>query len=265
MVILTGDALVQALQTPPDCPIRLWRLGGAGIALQTDGHLLLIDPFIAPAGGIGWVRREPSPLDRLPPADGVLLTHEHDDHADPLALSQIAAIGSCRVFGPAPAAAIAEQAGVPPSRVIRLAAGDQVQVNAFTITALPVVDADSQSPLAYVVEVRALGWCLYHGGDAQPATAFRQTGMQHRIDCACLSAAGVHDGIQYYLTPPQAVEAAGALGARTLIPMHWDLWTINGLPVHAWEDVIIPAGLCLNLVQPGEAWCPPVEGVFAWG
>ncbi|MDX1992525.1 MAG: MBL fold metallo-hydrolase [bacterium] len=254
-----GDDLFHALQSPSSCRVRLWRLGGAGIAIQYGETLLYIDPFVAPAGGPGWIRCEPPLLNRLPPAQLVLLTHEHDDHADPVALSQLAQSRECMVVAPAPAAAIAEKAGFDPHQIKVLSQGQQAQAHGFTITALPVIDTDSQGALAYLIEVNDVDWRLYHGGDAHMSPLFEMAGAQHRIDCACLSAAGTNKGIQYYLTPAQTVQAAQKLGARSLIPVHWDLWTINALPESVWRELRLPPHLTLHVLQPGEVWCPDVN------
>ncbi len=232
---LRGDPLFQALGKPSERGVTVWRLDGAGVAIQSAGSLCYIDPFLADGGQPGWIRRQPKLLDRLPPPSLVLLTHEHDDHADPVALKLLAQT-SCLLAGPAPAVEVARSAGFLQRRTIVLTVGMQFQLGELTVTASRVRDDDAKAPLAYLVSVS--GITLYHGGDAQMSSAFDDTGAAFTVTVACLSSAGKLDGKQFYLTPKESVTAAQSLRAKTLIPIHWDLWTINGLPRAAWDDIL---------------------------
>ena len=232
---LRSTQLYDAIGRAPGAGMSIWRLDGAGIALQAAGSLCYIDPFLADEGAPGWVRSQPRIIDLLPPPSLVLLTHEHDDHADPVALRQLSRT-SCLLAGPAPAVEVARGAGFLNRQTIVLTAGMSFQLGVASVTAVRVKDDDSIGPLGYLVQMG--GFSLYHGGDAQMSSAFDETGAAYSTTVACLSAAGKVDNRQFYLTPEQALAAARALRAQTLIPIHWDLWTINGLPRSAWDPVV---------------------------
>lgn len=254
---LMGDALYQALATLPDSGVRLWRLDGAGIAIQTPGILIYVDPFIAPQGGPGWVRRQPPILNRLPPAQLVLVTHEHDDHADPVALAQLAANHNCLFIGTAPCAAIAQKAGFPQTRTRSLRIGDHLYDDEVKIIAVEVRDDTAEAPLGYIIQVG--GYRIYHGGDAQMSEHFTRTGERYAVDCCCLSVGGKVEDEQYYLAPQEAITAAKTLKSPVLIPTHWDLWMINGFDEEVWAaHHEMPEGLELHLLKPGECFTAPI-------
>src|SRR5262245_14238924 len=108
---------IQALQLPAG-PIALWYLGGAGYALKTATTTLLIDPFIGPGHPPAWTRNTPPAFSagQVRGVDGVFLTHEHDDHADPMALTDIALRTEAHVVGPKSCIPIIKAAGVPRPR-----------------------------------------------------------------------------------------------------------------------------------------------------
>lgn len=251
---LSHDELFHALERP--APYSVWRIGGAGIAIRTPAMLIYIDPFLALGGGDGWVRQQPSVINRLPSADLILATHEHDDHADPVALTPQAETGEGLFAGSAPCIEIAQKAGFPAERTCTVSAGDSFKHGTFTITALEARDDDAVAPLAFVIHDAESGITLYHGGDSMPSDLFAAAGAAHHIDVCCLSVGGVSEGVQFYLSPEVAVDAAAMLGARTLIPTHWDLWTKNGIPASAWEPLLQTESPQIALLPPGGRWSP---------
>jgi L-ascorbate metabolism protein UlaG (beta-lactamase superfamily) len=254
---LHGHALFDALSRPPQCPIQVWRLGGAGIVLHTQVGLLYIDPFLAEGGGPGWVRQSPPIIDRLPEPALIVATHEHEDHTDPMTLAAQSQFPACAFVGNAPSVAIAHKAGFALSQTRTIAVGERVQHGAFTITALPSVDPEIPAPMAILVEIQLPDrvWRLYHGGDTQMSDAFAEAGRVYDIDCCCLSVGAYVHEMQYYLTPQQSLEAAQMLGARTLIPVHWDLWVVNGVEASVWNTLTPLLGVNLVVLPPGSAWC----------
>ena len=254
---LRDDALYQALETP--VPYSIWRLGGAGIAVRTMEALLYIDPFLAPDAGPSWIRQEPQVIDRLPPADLMLATHEHEDHTDPIALKpQIA--GKALFAGSEPCVEIALSAGFPAERVRVLKAGQVLEQGTLTITALEARDDDAKGPLAYLINDSASGIRLYHGGDSMMSPQFTRAGEAYDIDVCCLSVGGVSEGVQYYLSVEDTIRAALMLRADVLIPVHWDLWTKNGVGAEVWEPLLNSTqSPQVVLVPPGGSWTPSTQ------
>lgn len=256
---LRGNDLFRSLETPS--PYAVWRLGGAGIAIRTPQALVYVDPFLAESGGPGWIRREPQVIDQLPPADLILATHEHEDHADPVVLTAHAQFTKTLFAGAAPSVEIAIRAGFPPERTRTLNAGDTFTQGTISVTALESVDTDAAAPLAYVITDTDSGITLYHGGDAMMTGSmpelFTQAGERYRLDVCCLSVGSISEGIQFYLSPEDSVTAARWLRAPVYIPLHWDLWTKNGMDASMWQPILETTDSPrIALLRPGERWQP---------
>jgi L-ascorbate metabolism protein UlaG (beta-lactamase superfamily) len=76
------------------------------LLLEKDGHALLIDP-----GSYVYERNHMTP-DNWPMLDGVLVTHEHSDHADQTGLQRIVERFHCPIITNASFAAILNQASI---------------------------------------------------------------------------------------------------------------------------------------------------------
>jgi hypothetical protein len=49
------------------------------------------------------------------------------------------------------------------------------------------------------------------------------------------------------------------LRARVFIPLHWDLWTKNGVRASAWETIIAATNEPqIVLLPPGGRWMPSI-------
>jgi L-ascorbate 6-phosphate lactonase len=207
--------------------IALWYLGGAGYVVRTSQATLLIDPFLGPSNPPDWVRAippafAPERIGELGPIGAVLLTHEHGDHADPVALRAIATETSVPVYGPASCAAKAEQAGVPTDRFHAIGHDESFIVDGLRITTVPMVDPMAAGCNGYVLE--SGGVVLLHCGDSLYHDGFVALGERWPLDAICISVGHNPPGQTYYMDEADAARAARAAKSRTLIPQHYDLW-----------------------------------------
>jgi L-ascorbate 6-phosphate lactonase len=218
------------------CYLR-W-LGQAGFRVDWPGGSLLIDPFVSdhPLRRYPFENRSEVTAD----VDWVLITHEHADHLDVGLVSGLAA--SSRQFGlviPEPLAAQVK-AIAPGAHVHSVRPGDTAQLDAAVtveaVTACHAVEiADGYSdrppdgPVRYVGYLMNLpGVCIYHAGDTIVSDQLISSLRGKRIDVALLPVNGrdyfrERQGIVGNMNAREAVQLAEALGARVLIPMHWDL------------------------------------------
>ena len=98
--------------------LALWNLGGAGFLVRSARVTLLIDPFTGEGTSPDWVRAVPAPfppeaLGEIANLAGMLMTHEHDDHADPVTLRALGERTQALAVGPSSCIEVARQAGVP--------------------------------------------------------------------------------------------------------------------------------------------------------
>jgi L-ascorbate metabolism protein UlaG (beta-lactamase superfamily) len=215
--------------------------------MESEGLSLVVDPLADPApvfAPFGDRARE-AILPNVVPAAGEgravagLVTHLHRDHADAGALAQALA-GGAAVYEPAPpggsstenlalaqAEAELKLAGLERQA---LAAWEQRTIGPFTITALPAVDGLGDPQLSWLVE--AGGRRVLHLGDTVFHGYWWRMAQRHGpfdVVFVPINGAVVRFGhlrpaspIGAALDPEQAALAGELLGARTVVPMHYD-------------------------------------------
>ncbi len=215
----------------------LW-VGHATVLLQMDDKLILTDPLLENTVGQLTRRLQEPGIDpaNLPPLDAVVVSHMHFDH---LSLGSLDLIES-RVHR-----LIVPEGGmvyVPNYAfdVRELPTWQSFEEGGLRITAVPVkhvgfrygVDAGwmTTSFTGYVFEYHGL--TVYFSGDtAYDAERFRATAARFpSIDLAMIAIAPIHPrGLMEatHVDPAEAVQAFLDLGARTMVPIHYDT-LVNG-------------------------------------
>jgi L-ascorbate metabolism protein UlaG (beta-lactamase superfamily) len=254
-------------QVPSGGVAASW-LGQAGFILRTRGTTLMIDPFLAPYDG-----REYESRLHAADADGidlVLCTHEHVDHFDADSAPAIATASPQATFVvPTPIIDMVTEAGVPADRVVGLQPGDPVDLAGVRIQAVPAMHGVTMEDaygfgeqlsggairfLGYVVDADDVR--IYHAGDTIHYQGMDATLRELAVDVAMLPINGRDAerearGIVGNLSEREAAWLATAIGAGTVIPMHYDLFARNrGYPEwlvesisrdHAGPHVVVPA------------------------
>lgn len=222
-------------------------LGWAGIEVQSDGARLLVDP-LADAGAV-FAGLAPGAKDvELPAivasdsdhhAIAALLTHLHRDHADAVALAQALHEDATIYEPPGLGGAGQENLGLAQAdaelartglRRQTLAPWESAQAGPFTVTALPAVDGLGDPQVSWLIEsgerrVLHLGDTAYHGYWWRIA----QRHGPFDVVFAPINGAVVRfphrrpaSSLPVVLTPEQAAQAGELLGARVVVPMHYD-------------------------------------------
>jgi len=202
----------------------LWYLGGAGFVIRTSKSTVYIDPYFGPSISPDWVRMIAVPIEpsAIKVVDLVVSTHEHEDHCDKMVVEHAGRNTHSLFMGPDTSVAKALEWGFPSSRIVGMEPYARKQVGDLVITALPAHDLHADKALTYMIE--ANGIAVFHSGDSTYFSGFREFGEKWRVDVALLNLGRNPPGDTYYLTPCDVVRSAMDLGARTVIPMHWDLW-----------------------------------------
>jgi len=228
----------------------LWPLGGAGYVLKTTNTTLLIDPFIGPGSPPEWTRAIPPPFTtgQIGHVDGVFLTHEHDDHADPVALAAISLRTEAYVVGPKSVMPMIRAAAIPRNRMQLLPNNATVVLGDIRITAVPMYDPNAKSCNGYVFQSE--NTTLLHCGDSLYFPGFVELTKRWSFDAICVSVALNPPGKLYYMDESSAARAARDSKTKMLILQHHDLW----------------AGLTLDtarVVTAASWYCPKVKVVTA--
>lgn len=223
--------------------MRIRRLGWAGVEIEHEGSRLAID-HIATLGFFEdfWGEEEfRDQLVRLEPGslDAALVTHFHRDHADPEAIAASVEAGGVvagpernRFNSPMQQFAVGQYEDELTALGIdreTLSAGESLQIGTLTAIACKSVDGVGAEQVAWLI--KAGDESVLHCGDTMWHAYWWDIAAEHGApDVVCMAANGVAIEFPFNqppvdwpadLTPEQAVDAAYALGAGRLIPMHF--------------------------------------------
>jgi len=256
-----------------DEQVGLWFLGQEGFLFKYREKYLLIDPYLSDyvdrfsaCKGLDWKRLYPAPVDgeELDFVDAVLCTHAHDDHMDPFTLPKLVKASPKAVFvAPAPTVEHMASLGVPKERIMA-AHGDQpMELAGFKISSIPSAHEDlhldehgDYRELGYILEA---GVRIFHAGDMCMYPGLIQ--RLENLDAALLPINGrdyfrQEKGVVGNFDCVEAVTLAKKAGVGLLVPMHHDLYAVNGVsPVCFVETLMkLNPGQRYHLFAPGERY-----------
>jgi L-ascorbate metabolism protein UlaG (beta-lactamase superfamily) len=260
------------LRTVPATGLRLTWFGHSSTLVQIDGINVLTDPFwserTSPVPGVGPERWYAPPIElaRLPRIDAVVISHDHYDHLDAPTIRTLNR-GGTRFIVPLGVGAHLEDWGVPASRIAELDWWESTDVEGVRIHATPARHYSGRLEFQGNDTLWA-GYALvgprnrvYYTGDTSYMPEMVETGKRFGPFDLVLTDSGQYNPAwpDVHLGPEQAVELAAAVGAKTMVPIHWGLVR---LAYHPWpepaERTLVAAachGVRVLIPQPGQ----PVE------
>jgi L-ascorbate metabolism protein UlaG (beta-lactamase superfamily) len=219
-------------------------LGHAAFALSDGETTVLVDPFLTGNPRAAAVADE---LD----ATTILLTHGHGDH-----------LGDT--------VAIAKRTGAPVVAIVELAneiGGEGVEVRdpnlggsvrfdwgfVKLVPALHTAVSPSGTPhVAAGLLIELAGTTIYHLGDTCLFSDLQLVGRGREIDVALVPIGG-----HYTMDRQDAVEAVRLVGAKTVVPIHYDTFPPIETDAQAFKaDVEAQTSSSVVVLAPGESWSP---------
>jgi L-ascorbate metabolism protein UlaG (beta-lactamase superfamily) len=184
----------------PGGSLKITFLGHATLMLDYNGWIIHVDPVSAEADYAA-----------LPPADLILITHEHGDHLDPAAVARITRPGTVIVANPVSAGKL--------SGSVALRNGESRTVGSVKIEAVPAYNTSAGRNRfhpkgrdnGYLLTIA--GKRLYIAGDSEDTPEMKAL---KNIDIAFLPM-----NQPYTMTPEQVAKAARAFKPRLLYPYHY--------------------------------------------
>ena len=243
-------------------------LGQASFRFDAGGRRILVDPFFAEHEAR---RYPPSGLDEHGAGvDRLLVTHEHIDHLDPFSLREVAARSpGLTIVAPAPLEPLVREAA-PDAAFHGVERGDVLELpGAGRCTVVPAIHGrtvadgypDDPAFVGYVLELE--GTAIYHAGDTIVTDALVAALAPLTIDVALLPVNGrtyyrEREGLVGNMGTRDAVALATELGARVLVPIHWDLFEGNTEWPGRVVDDAVEAGAPLHVLtlRRGVPWAP---------
>ena len=226
---LADDAFLADVAGADDRALHIWWLGQSGFLLRWQGRHLLLDPYLSDsltrkyAGTdrphVRMTRRVVAP-ERLGFVDVVASTHNHTDHLDRETLLPILEAGAALVCPAANRVFAAERLGTDPQ--ICLATGESAELAGFELEAVPAAHPEPAPEYAGYV-VRCGGWRVYHSGDSLVYDGMAERLRPHAVDLALLPI----NGKVANMSGPEAARLAHAIGARLVVPCHYEMFEFN--------------------------------------
>ncbi len=231
----TALQVLARAELPPSSVVLSW-FGQSSVAVRLGCATVLIDPFLSPHPD----RLVPPPFsaDEARGIDLLLITHDHLDHLDELALPAIAAASpNATVVVPDDVVERVIELGVERSRVRGLPSDGRAEIGHVTVDGVPachgeqVADAYRLGPfLGYMVS--AGGARVYHAGDTVLFDGLVERLRELGVDLALLPINGRDEvreaqGIVGNLDAREASQLAEEIGADAVVPLHWDMFAAN--------------------------------------
>jgi L-ascorbate metabolism protein UlaG (beta-lactamase superfamily) len=176
-------------------------LGHAGFRIRTRAGIVYIDPYR---------------VDDAPPADLILITHDHFDH---FSRDDVLRLAGRRTTAIGPATVMEQLRG----RTVSVRPGETVEVDELEVEALPAYNTNKLDSSGKPFHAREAGWLgfvlrdgarrIYHSGDTDVIPEMDQAAG---VDVALLPVSGT-----YVMSPPEAAEAARRIDPGVAVPMHW--------------------------------------------
>ena len=244
---LTGDDLLRDIATAPadkGC-FHLWWLGQSGFLLRWENRFLLVDPYLSdsltekyastdkPHIRMTELPVQPGQLDFI---DLVTSSHNHTDHLDGETLSPLLSAnpGVALLAPEANRQFVAERLDLDGETPHGLSSGQETELAGFCCVGVPAAhesrELDGEGRDKYMGYIFKFGeWGVYHSGDTVPFDGLVEALAGHRIDVAILPINGRAGGrgVAGNLWGREAADLAGEIGARIVIPCHYDMFSFN--------------------------------------
>jgi len=211
-------------------------LGHASLLFESGGDTIVTDPvFSDRIGGFFTKRTSPSTFrpEDLRGIAGILISHAHHDHLDYRSLKRVGRAHP--VVVPWGLVAPMRMRGFTQVRALR--PWEDLTLGSWRVTAVPSRHFGGRLPLIYTSGhqgyVLSGPSCIYFAGDTGLNEAmFREIGRRFTVDLAVLPIAGaVFPWFRRnHMNSEEALVAFRALGARRMLPMHFETFPASFEP-----------------------------------
>ena len=276
--LLKDDAFLAALEKPPGAAdeLRLWWLGQSGFLLRYADQRLLLDPYLSDSltakyaetdkPHVRMTERVIAPERLRGRVHVVTSSHNHTDHLDPdTLLPLLQADPPPRLIIPeANRAWVAERLKFPEALMIGLDDGTSATVDGFEIHGVAAahneVTRDAHGHCHYLgYVVRGGKWTVYHSGDTLRYPMLVEKLRGFAIDLALLPINGDQPErrVAGNLNGSEAAALARDIGARWVIPCHYDMFEFNTASPDDFIAHCDRLGQPYRVLRAGEGWSVP--------
>lgn len=237
----------------------LWWLGHSGFVLKYRNSILYIDPYLSESRE--RLTSAPFRAADVTHAGLVLCTHAGEAHLDPGTVRDILRSSArAKLVIPKSLADDAQRMGIEYRRMVTTDAGLRVEFLDDRIYAVP--SASNQLDWAPLGGYSHLGYLIrfgsttiYHAGDCVPYNGLVERLRPYNVNVALLPISGRPGNFDI----AEAAQVAEEIGARWLVPMHYDMFASETVDVNRFIDHLLGhrPGQRFKVFQCGEGWAVP--------
>jgi L-ascorbate metabolism protein UlaG (beta-lactamase superfamily) len=249
-----------------------WWLGQSGFLIKWAGKHLLLDPYLSdsltkkyaatkkPHVRMSELVIDPARLDFI---DVVTSSHNHTDHLDAETLLPLMRENPAlqMIIPEANRAFVAERIKCDPAWPTGLEAGESVEIAGFKFTAVPAahneIDRDEQGRCHYLGYVVEFGhFKIYHSGDTLLYEGMDDLLRSFRVDVTFLPINGNDPkrGVAGNLDCREAAQLGKAIGAKLVVPCHYDMFEFNTANPADFAEAAEAAGQQYRILKTGESF-----------
>ncbi|ADB42234.1 MBL fold metallo-hydrolase [Spirosoma linguale] len=250
--------------------LHIWWLGQSGFLLQQSGYRVLFDPYLSDSLSRKYadtdkphVRLSERVIEpgRLKGIDVVTSSHNHTDHLDAETLLPLIAANPTLTFviPEANRTFIADRLKTSPDWPIGLNDGQTSSVGPFVFHGVPAAHNDLERDaegrcryMGFVVELG--GYRVYHSGDTLWYEGMEEVLRPFQVDVAFLPINGnkPERRVAGNLNPDEAARLGRSIGAKLVIPHHYDLFEFNTADPADFVNACERQGTPYRVMQLGE-------------
>jgi L-ascorbate metabolism protein UlaG (beta-lactamase superfamily) len=264
-VLLAGIASARSRKAT-----RLWWLGQSGFLLQAGGSSVLFDPYLSDSLTKKYAATDKPHTrltervmgpERLTGIDLITSSHNHTDHLDAeTLLPLLKANPQARLLiARANLEFVLQRLGPVESRLIQVDAGETTRAGDFEIAGIPAahstVERNEQGHCRFLGYVATTGTLkVYHSGDTVFHDGLIPALKPLAVDIALLPINGnkPERRVAGNLNGIEAARLAKAIGARLVIPHHFDMFAFNTEPPDEFETECRRLNQAFRTLRNGE-------------
>ncbi|MCX6214541.1 MBL fold metallo-hydrolase [Spirosoma sp.] len=250
--------------------LSIWWLGQSGFLLQHKGRQLLFDPYLSDSLSRKYAETDKPHVrlserviepGRLKGIDVVTSSHNHTDHLDAETLLPLIAANPALAFviPEANRAFVADRLKTGPDWPIGMNDGQTGSIGPFVFHGVPAAhnelerDAEGRCRyMGFVIEIG--GYRVYHSGDTLWYDGMEDVLRPFQVDVAFLPINGnkPERRVAGNLNPDEAARLGRSIGAKLVIPHHYDLFEFNTADPTDFVNACEQQGTPYRVMQLGE-------------
>jgi len=252
--------------------LHLWWLGQSGFLVQWHGRHLLLDPYLSDSLTRKYAESDKPhermterviAPERLTFIDVATSSHNHTDHLDPDTLGPLLKANPKMelVIPEANREFVVNRLGLVADLPRGLDAGGTIHVAGFEIHGVPaahnLIEKDSWGRHKYLGYIIEAGSCtIYHSGDTKLFEGMETALRQWDVDLALLPINGdlPERRVAGNLDGREAATLAREMGARLVIPCHYDMFKFNTTSPDLFVATAHELGQPYRVLRCGERW-----------